>query len=47
MSVVSRLGEIVRQLAHTGLEVVAIFTETLKLAAEHLDGFVDDLKDKV
>ena len=42
-TVVARIGAIIKALVSLGLETLAIGTEAAKLAAEHLDTFVDDL----
>ena len=43
LNVVARVGSIIRILVSLGVETLAIGTEALKLAAEHLDSLVDDL----
>jgi len=46
-TVTDRLGEIARGLAVTFLSAVAIGTEMLKLSTKHLDGFLDDLNERI
>lgn len=46
-TVTARLGDVARDLAATGLSVLAVGTEVLKLTTKHLDGFLDDLNERV
>ena len=46
-TVTDRLGEVARGLAVTLLSSFAIITEMLKLSTRHLDGFLDDLNERV
>ena len=45
--VTTRIGNLVRSLVSLVLETLAIGTETIKVAAVHLDGFLDDLNEEV
>lgn len=47
MTWVQRVGNIVSNLALVGLEVVGLFTEGVKIVAEHVDGIVDDLQGRL
>ena len=42
-NVVPRIGAIIKALVSLGVETLAIGTEAAKLAAEHLDHFIDEL----
>lgn len=45
--VTARIGEVARMLASVSIEALALFTETLKTLTVHLDGFLDDLNQRM
>lgn len=46
MTIVNRVSEVTKSLAHLSFETVAIGTETLRVLATHLDNAVDELAKK-
>lgn len=47
MTITQRVGAVAKGLISLMLEIMAIGTETAKLAAIHLDAFVDELNEKM
>ena len=47
MTWTQRFADVVKGLTSIALTALSIGTEAVKLAAEHLDAFVDDLNTKV